>query len=90
MNNADAITFNAETVNTSLRGIIKAYDELYYALNTGMQSGFIDSLADLWACGYSKEFFGLAKAGIDALIIDVNIIFPIKKVNIRLKSIKFY
>ncbi len=67
--------FDPTIVNTSVSGVVSAYNNLCTALNTEMQSKFFEGMADKWACKYAQDFFSNAKTKIDALINAANITF---------------
>ena len=75
MNDTERMSFNSEQVKASIEGIIKAYNNLHYELNDNIQHGFIDKMADLWACGDSQQFFTAMKEDVDLIISKINLTF---------------
>lgn len=66
---------NVEEVSTSINGVIKAYNDLYDAINNTFQHSFIDAMSNLWACNEAKRFFADVKTDMDAIISETNLVF---------------
>lgn len=67
--------FDPTVVGSSISGVVSAYNNLYAAINTEMQSKFFQGMSDKWACQYAQDFFAQAKTAIDALIKASNTTF---------------
>ena len=66
---------NQEEVRIAIADVIKAYNDLYDALNNTFQHSFIDAMANLWACNEAKRFFADVKTDMDSIISETNLVF---------------
>ena len=49
--------FNPDQVTSSMNNVEKAYSDLIRALGTNMQSNFVNTMANFWACNQAQTFF---------------------------------
>ena len=67
--------FDPEQVKISINNVVKAYNELIDQIGDRMQKGFVDGMADKWACNQAQIFFSNFKTSIDYLNKEVNLTF---------------
>ncbi len=64
--------FNPEQVKTSVDKVIAAYNELINQIGDRVQKGFVNGMADKWACKEAQIFFNTLKNTVDNLNKEAN------------------
>lgn len=60
--------FNPSEVQSSIRSVISAYNQLIAAIHDDMQNQFVKGMSDKWACKQAQDFFKEFKKTVDELI----------------------
>lgn len=61
--------FDPDVVNTAIKNVQAAYEELINVLGTKMQNEFVGGMQDKWACNQAQKFFTDSfKPAIDSII----------------------
>lgn len=69
------VGFNPEEVNRSINSVIRAYEQLYDAIDVRVQSSFFEGMSDKWACPQAQVFFSKAEEVLVSIVNSSNQVF---------------
>lgn len=69
------VGFDPSVVNSSIGSVIRAYEQLYNAIDITVQNNFFQGMSDKWACRQAQTFFGKAEEVFKSIINSSNVVF---------------